>query len=184
MATDTPESTDQAEDANLSDAKASRDGFWLKFAAIAGLLVIVMVVQFLMLYFLFGKSEEPEVDPADPSILDGEVLEDTKTTEMDITPTFNCTNSLSNQGQSLHVSFNLCVEVPSNLTEQFNEAKKAHKNRIRQQVITIIRSAALEDLNDPNLSMIKRQIREEINKILSQSYIRSVIITDYRKMEQ
>lgn len=182
MATETPEAPVQTDDAIA--AKPSGSGFWLKFIAIAGLLIVVMIVQFLMLYFMFGESDPVEIDPQDPTFLAGETLDDTQTTEVDISPLFNCTNSMSAGSQAIHVSFNLHVEVPSHLSEAFNEAKKAHKNKIRQTVNTIVRSATIEDLNDPNLSMVKRQIREEINKILSQSYVTSVIITDYRKMEQ
>ncbi|MCG6154516.1 flagellar basal body-associated FliL family protein [Rubinisphaera margarita] len=184
MATDAaePNAPPAAEEAVAE--KPAGTGFWLKLAAVGGLLMIVMILEFLMLYFFFGKSDPTQIDPNDPAILDAETLDDTETAEIDISPAFNCTNSLSHQGQAIHISFNLHVEVPSHLSDRFTEAKKNHKNRIRQSVITIIRSAAIEELNDPNLSMIKRQIREEINKILNQSYVTSVIITDYRKMEQ
>lgn len=181
MAGDTAEAKDKKAAAPEPEAAAG-SGFWLKFAAVAGLLIIVMIVQFLMLYYLFGQTPQ-EPNPSDPAILDTENLEDTNTTEIDISPQFNSTNSLSQQGE-IHVSFNLHVEVPLKLAEPFNEAKKNHKNKIRQSVITIIRNAGMEELNDPYLSVIKRQIREEINKILNQSFVTGVIITDFRKMEQ
>lgn len=176
----------EAKDKNLpvtESVKATGSGFWLKFAAVAGLLVLVMIVQFLMLYFLLGQSELKEVDPNDPAILKSETLIDSNTTEIDISPIFNSTNSQSQQGE-IHISFNLHVEVPTRLAEKFTEAQKNHKNKIRQSVITIIRNAGTEELNDPYLSVIKRQIREEINKILNQSFVTGVIITDFRKMEQ
>lgn len=182
MSGDAPEAKKQ-EPAEDQNPPSSGSGFWLKFAAVAGLLVIVMVVQILTLYMFFGQSGEANLDPNDPAILDAESLDDTSTTEIDISPQFNSTNSLSQQGE-IHVSFNLHVEVPTNLAESFNEAKKNHKNKIRQSVITIIRNAGIEELNDPYLSVIKRQIREDINKILNQSFVTGVIITDYRKMEQ
>ncbi|MCA8986308.1 MAG: flagellar basal body-associated FliL family protein [Planctomycetaceae bacterium] len=188
MATETAEDKKAdaapAAEANPDAGSSKGSGFWIKFIAIAGLLLVVMIAQFLMLYFLFGKSDPSEIDPNEITITDTETLDDTQTTEIDISPMFNCTNSLSHSGQAIHISFNLHVEVPSHLEEQFNEAKKNHKNKIRQAVITIVRSSAIEELNDPNLSMVKRQIREEINKILGQSYVTTVIVTDFRKMEQ
>jgi len=182
MSSEAPEAKKQ-EPADDQPPASGGGGFWLKFAAVAGLLVIVMVVQVLTLYIFFGQSSESNLDPTDPAILDAESLDDTSTTEIDISPQFNSTNSLSQQGE-IHVSFNLHVEVPTHLSEAFNEAKKNHKNKIRQSVITIIRNAGIEELNDPYLSVIKRQIREDINKILNQSFVTGVIITDYRKMEQ
>ncbi len=177
------EATETKEKSVAAPEKPEKNGFWLKFAAVAGLLTVVMLIQFLMLYFLLGQSGTPAVDPNDPKILESEALIDVNTTEIDISPMFNSTNSLSQQGE-VHVSFNLHVEVPTHLAEKFEDAKKNHRNKIRQSVITIIRNAGSEELNDPYLSVIKRQIREEINKILNQSFVTGVIITDYRKMEQ
>lgn len=183
MATDAPEAEAEAvgEEAEVTKKPA---GFWIKFAAIGGLLVLVMTAQFVMLFYLFGQSGDSEIDPNDPDILNAETLDDTNVVEVDIIPQFNCTNSLSDQGQSIHFSFSLCVEVPENLKEQFTLAKKGHKNRIRQAVVTIIRNAGVEELDDPSFSTIKRQIREDINKILNQNYVTSVIITAPRKIVQ
>lgn len=182
MATDTADTKEKV--AAVIDAAnpGANQGFWLKFGAVAGLLIVVMIVQFLMIYMFFGQSSK-SVNPNDAAILDSENLDDTNTTEIDISPPFNSTNSLSQQGE-IHVSLSLHVEVPTHLADKFNEARKHHKNKIRQSVITIIRNAGIEELNDPYLSVMKRQIREEINKILNQSLVTSVIITDFRKMEQ
>jgi len=180
MATDAPEEAAPAVEGEQEEKKSS--GFWMKFAAVAGLLVLVMVGEFAMLFFVFGESSG-DVDPNDPEILKAEELEDTDVVEVDIA-SFNCSNTLSAQGQIIHITFDLCVEVPRNLSENFNFAKKDHKNRIKQAVSTIIRNAGTEELNDPHSSTIKRQIREEINKILNQSYVTSVLITGFRAVEQ
>jgi len=181
MANESAEVKEKA--ATAAPAAPEGKGFWLKFAAVGGLLMVVMIVQFLMLYMFLGQSPAPPGDPNDPKILDTTTLDDQNVVEIDISPQFNSTNSLSQQGE-IHISFNLHVEVPIKLADKFNEAKKNHKNKIRQSVITIIRNAGMEELNDPYLSVIKRQIREEINKVLNQSFVTNVIITDYRKMEQ
>ncbi|MCA8983115.1 MAG: flagellar basal body-associated FliL family protein [Planctomycetaceae bacterium] len=183
MASEVAEAKGKEAETGVAVAAPANTGFWLKFAAVAGLLVVVMIVQFLVIYLFFGRSENVAVNPNDAAILATENLDDTSTTEIDISPPFNSTNSLSQQGE-IHVSFNLHMEVPTHLAEKFNEARKNHKNKIRQSVITIIRNAGIEELNDPYLSVIKRQIREETNKILNQSLVTGVIITDFRKMEQ
>ena len=182
MATDVPEEEVQVAEEAVETKKSA--GFWIKFVAVAGLLVLVMVAQFVMLFFVFSSPENSTLDPNDPDILSQEALEDTDVVEVDFLSQFNCTNNLTSQGQTIHVTFDLHVEVPRSLNEKFIEGKKERKNRIREAVSTIIRNAGAEELNDPYLSMIKRQIREEINKILNQSFVTSVLITDYRTMEQ
>ena len=63
-------------------------------------------------------------------------------------------------------------------------ANQHHNARVRQAVLKVARSASLEDLNDPNLTTIKRQLREEINKVLRKSYVTEVVISDFKTMEQ
>jgi flagellar basal body-associated protein FliL len=55
---------------------------------------------------------------------------------------------------------------------------------VQQAVDKVIRSSTHDELSDSNLDRIKRRIREDINKILGNSYIQEVIITEFRMMEQ
>ena len=61
---------------------------------------------------------------------------------------------------------------------------EVHSARVRQLVNQIVRRSSLEDLNDPNLSTIKRLIRQEVNRLLRKSYVIEVVISDIRTMEQ
>ncbi|MBL4885069.1 MAG: flagellar basal body-associated FliL family protein [Planctomycetaceae bacterium] len=182
MATDAPE--EEVQEVEEAEGEKKPVSFWLKLAAIAGLVLLVIIAQFALIIYVFAPSDGSEIDPEDESILNGEDLEETNLKEMKFVDPFNCTNSLASQGQSIHVTFKLCVDVPENLSEQFTEAKKNRLNRIEEAVVTIIRNAGAEELNDPYLSTIKRQIKEEINKILNQSFVTSVIIGGWRKTEQ
>ena len=98
---------------------------------------------------------------------------------------FNCTNNLVAPGSVLHLSFKVIAVVPAKQSLIFEEnANRTHKTRVRQSIERIARSSSLEDLNDPNLSTIKRLIREETNKILGRSYVSEVVVTDFRMIEQ
>lgn len=48
----------------------------------------------------------------------------------------------------------------------------------------MIRSSNLEDLNDPDSYVIKRKIREEINKVLTKTLIIEVVMDKFRLMPQ
>jgi flagellar basal body-associated protein FliL len=117
---------------------------------------------------------EAEVDdvPADATV---EVLIDN----------FNCTNNRAAAGSTIHVSFKVVCIVKDGQNLAFEElANKTHKTRTRQSIERIIRSAALEDLHDPNLSTIRRQIREEVNKVVGKNFVLDVAVSDIRLIEQ
>jgi hypothetical protein len=42
----------------------------------------------------------------------------------------------------------------------------------------------MEDLTDSSLSTLKRLVREEINRVLRQSYVVSIVFNDYKTIQQ
>ncbi len=98
---------------------------------------------------------------------------------------FSTTNGRAAPGGVIHVSFKLTAVVASGQEIEFERAANEHHNgRVRQAVVKVARSASLDDLNDPNLTTVKRQLREEINKVLRKSYITEIVISDFKTMEQ
>lgn len=192
MATDAAEPENAQVDATDEGAIPASEGsgFVKKILIVAILLFMVMGMQIgILMYFFPGSSsnEPPEVDGAlsevpaigDPS---NPGLGDTKEVEIG---DFVCTNGIAAQGHAVHVTLRLVAIVPASLSDQFSQvAKKENKFRVRESVDHIIRSSGREDLNDPSLDMIKRRIKEDINKILGKSYVNKVIIADFKLMEQ
>ena len=98
---------------------------------------------------------------------------------------FSTTNSRAAPGSVIHLTFKLTAVVPKGQEIAFEHAANQQSNaRVRQAVLKVARSAGLDDLNDPNLTTIKRQLREEINKVLRKSYVTEVVISDFKTMEQ
>lgn len=186
MATEAPEV--EAEEAGAEqEPAAKKDNFMFKVIVVSVILMVLMALQFMMLYMFLGGSAEPAEngDIANvPAIGDEESEGGGDFVEAEI-DTFNCTNHLAAQGSTIHVTFRLNVTVASKNFEPFKQsANRDNKHRVRQAINKIIRSASLEDLKDPELDRIKMKIREDVNKILSKSYINDVIITDFKPMEQ
>lgn len=98
---------------------------------------------------------------------------------------FTSTNHRAAAGSTIHVSFKAVCIVPGGQHLSFEElANKTHKTRVRQAIERIIRSATLEDLHDPNLSTIRRQIRDDINKQIGRHFVSDVALSDVRLIEQ
>jgi len=53
-----------------------------------------------------------------------------------------------------------------------------NKNRIREAILVILRSAEQQELADPSLKMIKNKIMVKVNEILGQPLVKNVLYTD------
>lgn len=141
-------------------------------------IVVTMVLSIGGTYFLLGSQNAngdsaSDEEPSEP---------DTVEVEID---RFNASNSLAAPGSVIHVRFNLVATVAEGQETIFAElVSKSKQARVRQAVISVARSASLEDLQDPELNIFKRQIKEEINKVLHKSYVNDVIISSFQTMEQ
>lgn len=98
---------------------------------------------------------------------------------------FMCTNNRASPGSIMHISFKIFAIVPTAQKESFEKhANSESKARVRQAIVKVARSSNMEELGDPELSTIKRLIREEINKVLKKSYVLEVVVSDFKTIEQ
>jgi flagellar basal body-associated protein FliL len=162
-------------------ATESRTGLLGKPVFLGVILMVVMAAEAgVLLLFLPGPTADAQsedghsaADPEEPQAV--EVMVDT----------FSTTNARAAPGTVIHVNFKLTAVVPSGQQMAFDHAaNQEHNARVRQAVLKVCRNASLDDLNDPSLTSIRRQLREEINKVLRKSYVTEVVISDYKTMEQ
>ena len=74
--------------------------------------------------------------------------------------------------------------VPAEKAEEFKHIYEAKKNRVRDNVMAIIRSAEMNDLTDPGLGLIKRKILETTNKALGKPMLEGVMFAEFTFLEQ
>lgn len=85
---------------------------------------------------------------------------------------------------TLLIDFHLYGTIQGEEEHGFGEHYEANKHRIRDQVITTIRSAELADLTDPGLGLIKRQILEKTNRALGKPLLHGIVFSDFLVVEQ
>jgi len=190
MATETSEDLDlNLDDLNEEAAPTRKFDLSSKKFKIFALLLIVMSVEAIAIYFVLPKPSGPDGAADGATGLVGENDDassdlDKNIVEVDVGK-FDCTNSKADAGTAVHVTFNLVAIVAKGQDEDFREAvTQEHKNRVRQAVVAVCRSSSLDDLYDPEIGVIKRRIRETVNKVLGQSYIKEVVLSDFKTMEQ
>lgn len=85
---------------------------------------------------------------------------------------------------TLLINFHLYGTITSEDEHQFTAQYEANKHRIRDQVLTTIRSAEIADLTDPGLGLIKRQILEKTNRALGKPLLQGIVFSDFLAVEQ
>lgn len=192
MATDVAQETTEpaALDEQPSEDPTPQTGFRLtgKKLKVLLLLAAVMAVQVAVGYMLLPDPADSQTnDPdgvADSAIGDPEA-ENIKTVEVPVGGPFNVTNGRAAPGSVIHVSFKLTAIVAAAKSQEFQDTiKETHDARIRAAVVKVIRSSSLEELNDPDSNVMKRQIREEMNKVLQKDYVIEVVLGEIRLMPQ
>jgi hypothetical protein len=156
---------------------------------IAVLLAVVMGVQVTIGYFLMPSvvtHDEVEAEHGDHHEA-ARVEEDHGVDEEDLVEfeigNFSSTNSNAIAGTEIHISMTVVAAVSHKNHVAFEEAVlHDHPARIRQAIERVVRSSSIENLTDPDLNVIKRKIREDVNLILGKSYIIEVIISGYKSM--
>lgn len=97
---------------------------------------------------------------------------------------FGVTSFQPASGTTLRIDFHLYGTIDPEDQPAFEEAMTIHRQRIRDQVILIVRSAELSDLTDPGLGLIKRRILEKSNNTLGKPYLDSIVFSAFSFIEQ
>lgn len=85
---------------------------------------------------------------------------------------------------TLLINFHLFATIDGEDAGYFESSYEANKHRIRDHVLTTIRSAELADLTDPGLGLIKRQILEKTNRALGKPILQAIVFSDFVAVEQ
>jgi flagellar basal body-associated protein FliL len=179
-------------EATAAPAEEKKTGLLGKPLVLGVLLLVVMAAEagvFLLLLPAPAHTESAEEEHGDGHGGGGHgghgASDEGHDTVEVIVDTFSTTNSKAAPGATVHLTFKLTAVVPSGQDVAFEHAaNQAHKAQVRDSVIRVARSARLEDLSDPALTTLKRQLREEINKVLKKSYVSEVAISEFKVMEQ
>jgi flagellar basal body-associated protein FliL len=85
---------------------------------------------------------------------------------------------------TLLINFHLYGTITGEDLGFFEASYEGNKHRIRDQVLTTIRSAEIADLTDPGLGLIKRQILEKTNRTLGKPILQGIVFSDFVAVEQ
>ncbi len=97
---------------------------------------------------------------------------------------FSVTAHQPSLNTTTRIDFHLYGVVNESEKADFEALLKANQQRIREQVLVIVRSAEARDLADAGLGLIKRQILEKTNTLLGKPLLRAIIVSEFSYIEQ
>jgi flagellar basal body-associated protein FliL len=86
--------------------------------------------------------------------------------------------------QMWNVSFKLFATVAAGSQSHFADDGEKYKARLRQAVVEVVRRSSIKDLRDPQLDLMKRALKSQLNNVLPEPYIQEIIVYDVRLMQQ
>jgi hypothetical protein len=87
-------------------------------------------------------------------------------------------------GTTLRIDFHLWGMVHQDEADELLTLMNEQLHRFREQIHSTVRSAAITDLTDARLALIKRKAREGANIILGKPLLQDVIFDDFSLIEQ
>lgn len=159
--------------------------------------IVVVVVGECLLAWMYGPSAAPGMAKAESkSAKSAKEADETKgeagndsdgeekeQLEVDLGE-FRVTSYRPESNSTWYIDFHLFGAVEKTQQGDFDARFEKHKHRLRDQVLVIVRSMNRNDLADPGLGLIKRQILEKTNRTLGKTLLRSVVFSEFSFQEQ
>lgn len=85
----------------------------------------------------------------------------------------------------LRLDCSIYAAVPLKNELEFDQLMETKKFRVMEVVTTVLRRAGYEQLQEPSLATIKRQLKEAVTEVLGKDkpYVESIIIPDFKTIE-
>jgi hypothetical protein len=97
---------------------------------------------------------------------------------------YNLTIPQRNSNTALRADFTLAGTVLASDESTFAHLMEKHPARFREAVLYEFRNSEREDLDEPELGLIKRRILERSNKLFGKPILKTLMIPDFSYIEQ
>lgn len=134
-----------------------------------------------MMQAVLATTEEEDVE--DTLLEEEEVEEELPKIEVDLGE-YGITSYQPVTNTTLRIDFHLFATVLETDESDFSSRFTDNQQRMRDQVLVVLRSSEEPDLTDPGLGLIKRKILASINHTLGKPLLQEVVFSDFSLVEQ
>ena len=94
--------------------------------------------------------------------------------------TFRVRELRPTRNQTIEIDFSLQVKLSSEVNQRELEKLEACKHRLRDQVITAVRTLHTADFREVELSRMRRVIQFRLEQILRATVVENLLLSDYK----
>ncbi len=183
------------DDKAVAEPTPKRGGGFMGKLVIALFMASVIVGECVFAYVMFPDPKElariaqeitlKQMEKGKSKHEDGAEEEDTdaKIKEVEL-GTFDITAFQAAANSHIRISFKLFGTLKESDESAFEALKTENENRLRDKIIYEIRNAAIEDLTDPALGLIKRRILDKSNALFGKTILKAVVFSNFACVEQ
>lgn len=171
-----------AEDLPLTEEEQKPKGkLPLKMIIVMGCVLLIEAGAVSLFWIMRGGPEPAE---ATAPIEDTQEYSREGLVEIQLAETFQVDNYMKGSSARTMVTLEVFATYLEGDGETSNVEKvtglvEKHRSEIRDRIRTIVASAKPNDLTDPNLEVIKRIIKSEVEKVIGEGYVQEILLPQW-----
>ncbi len=99
--------------------------------------------------------------------------------EVTLADSFNVDNYMGGKTR-LVITMEVCAKVAKEKGDEFKAIVEAHKTEIKDTIRSFVASAHPDQIKDPKLQVIKREIQTSVEKIVGEGMIQEILVSSWQ----
>lgn len=99
--------------------------------------------------------------------------------EVTLAGNFNVDNYMGGKTR-LVITMEVCAKVTKDKGEEFRGLVDTHKTEIKDTIRTLVASAQPDQIKDPKLQVIKREIQTAVEKVIGEGQIQEILVSSWQ----
>jgi len=130
---------------------------------------------------VFMLKDDPQPSAATEPIENTQESTKSDMAEVILAETFNVDNWTAGRSRIL-VTLEVTAKVKKDNVDKLNEAIEKHKTEIKDRIRTLVSSAPLEHIKDPDVQVLKRETKAGLEQILGEGLIEEILLPTWQSM--
>jgi flagellar basal body-associated protein FliL len=145
-------------------------------------IIIILAVLLLeggtITVFMAFKGGPKPAEGTNP--IEGETkVEQKEFAEITLAESFSVDNYMGGKTR-LVITMEVCAKVAKDKEEEFGGIVESHKTEIRDAIRTLVASAQPDQIKDPKLQVVKREIKTGVEKIVGEGVMQEILVSSWQ----
>lgn len=135
----------------------------------------VLLLEGAMVSMFWVMKGGPEPAEATSPIENTQEIPSKGFAEVVLAESFQVDNYMKGRTRTM-VTLEVYARVEKKKFDELTELAEAHSKELRDRIRTLVSSAQPNDLKDPNLEVIKRMIKDAVEKIIGEGFVNEILL--------